>query len=89
MLVVYQISGGWQAMGPKKKLYSKFVREMIRKFVELKMEKILRNENMEADALAKFASQRDTQMLGTIERHMSQPICYHENSTQLKQDCNK
>ena len=23
------------------------------------------------------------------ERHMSQPICYHENSTQLKQDCNK
>ena len=24
-----------------------------------------------------------------IERHMSQPICYHEDSTQLKQDCNK
>ena len=23
------------------------------------------------------------------ERHMSQPICYHEDSTQLKQDCNK
>ena len=26
---------------------------------------------------------------GEIERHMSQPICYHEDSTQLKQDCNK
>ena len=25
----------------------------------------------------------------TYERHMSQPICYHEDSTQLKQDCNK
>ena len=24
-----------------------------------------------------------------VERHMSQPICYHEDSTQLKQDCNK
>ena len=24
-----------------------------------------------------------------IERHMSQPICYLEDSTQLKQDCNK
>ena len=24
-----------------------------------------------------------------LERHMSQPICYHENLTQLKQDCNK
>ena len=66
MLVVYQISGGWQAMGPKTELYSKYVREMIRKFVEVKMEKISRNENMEADALAKFASQRDAQMLGAI-----------------------
>ena len=26
---------------------------------------------------------------GRLRRHMSQPICYHENSTQLKQDCNK
>ena len=66
MLVVYQISGGWQAMGPKTELYSKYVREMIRKFVEVKMEKIPRNENMEANALAKFSSQRDAQMLGAI-----------------------
>ena len=66
MLVIYQINEGWQAMGPKTELYSKYVREMIRKFVEVKVEKILRNENMEADALAKFASQRNAQMLGAI-----------------------
>ena len=36
---------------------------------------------------------RSCQFLGnrliSCERHMSQPICYHEDSTQLKQDCNK
>ena len=66
MLVVWHIRGGFQARGPRINLYMRYAQELIEKFREVKLEKIPRAENADADALAKLVSQRDAHMLGVI-----------------------
>ena len=66
MLVVYQVNGGFQARGPRTEMYMRCSQRLLKMFKEAKLEQLPRGNNLEADALAKNASQRDTSLLGVI-----------------------
>ena len=73
-LVVKQIEDSYEAKGEKMILYLKKVRELLRKFVRVKIRHIPRAENSRADALTKLAtaSQEDLNRLTPVE-HLSEP----------------
>ncbi|XP_074322718.1 uncharacterized protein LOC141659690 [Apium graveolens] len=65
-LVVNQVNGGFQARGPRTKLYMRCARRLLGKFSSAKLESVPREENSNADALAKMGSQMDIVQLGQI-----------------------
>ena len=73
-LVVKQIEDTYEAKGEKMILYLKRVRELLRKFVLVRVKHIPRAENSQADALAKLAtaSQEDLSRLTLVE-HLAEP----------------
>ena len=73
-LVVKQIEDSYEARGEKMILYLKKVRELLKKFVRVKVRHIPRAENSPADALAKLAiaSQEDLNRLTPV-KHLSKP----------------
>ncbi|XP_017227902.2 uncharacterized protein LOC108203469 [Daucus carota subsp. sativus] len=66
MLVVYQVNGGYQVKAYITELYMNLVRRLIESFKTVRLEKIPRESNAEADSLAKAASQKDPGVLGMI-----------------------
>ena len=60
-LVVKQIEDSYEAKGEKIILYLKKVRELLKKFIRVRVNHVPRAENSRADALAKLAiaSQED------------------------------
>nr|XP_017247956.1 PREDICTED: uncharacterized protein LOC108219166 [Daucus carota subsp. sativus] len=67
MLVVHQVNGGFLARGWRTNLYMTHTQELMKKFREVHLEKVPREKNEGADALAKASSRRDTKLLGTIQ----------------------
>ncbi|XP_063948111.1 uncharacterized protein LOC108203333 [Daucus carota subsp. sativus] len=67
MLVVHQVNGGFLARGWRTNLYMTHTQELMKKFKEVHLEKVPREKNEGADALAKASSRRDTKLLGTIQ----------------------
>ncbi|XP_074327345.1 uncharacterized protein LOC141665263 [Apium graveolens] len=65
-LVVNQVNGGFQARGPQTELYIRCVQRLLEKFGSARLEGIPREENSNADALAKMRSQMDSVQLGQI-----------------------
>ncbi|XP_074327344.1 uncharacterized protein LOC141665262 [Apium graveolens] len=65
-LVVNQVNGEFQARGPQTELYMRCVQRLLRRFGSAKLEAMLREENGNADALAKMGSQMDIVSLGQI-----------------------
>ncbi|XP_074327891.1 uncharacterized protein LOC141665807 [Apium graveolens] len=66
MLVVHQVIGGFQARGPRTKIYLRYLQGLIRKFREVRIEYIPREENSNHDALEKWGSQKEATLLGVI-----------------------
>ena len=64
MLVVENIKGGYQANGPKTDIYLRCVQGLLDQFEEVQVNKVLKEFNGDADALAKLASQKDAALLG-------------------------
>ncbi|XP_074372877.1 uncharacterized protein LOC141713384 [Apium graveolens] len=58
-LVVNQVNGGFQARGPRTKLYMRCVQRLLQRFGSAKLEGVPREENGDADALAKMGFQMD------------------------------
>ncbi|XP_074327188.1 uncharacterized protein LOC141665105 [Apium graveolens] len=77
MIVVYQINGGYQAKGPRTKLYLKYAQRIIARFNEVRLELIPHGKNEGADELAKLGSYREATLLGVmpldIQRQPSVP----------------
>ncbi|XP_074362906.1 uncharacterized protein LOC141703225 [Apium graveolens] len=65
-LVVNQVNGGFQARGPRTELYMRCARRLLGKFSSARLESVPREENSNADALAKMGSQMDSVQLGQI-----------------------
>ncbi|XP_074352141.1 uncharacterized protein LOC141691308 [Apium graveolens] len=65
-LVVNQVNGGFQARGPWTELYMRCVQHLLERFGNARMEGVPREENSNADALAKMGSQMDSVLLGQI-----------------------
>ncbi|XP_074369023.1 uncharacterized protein LOC141709030 [Apium graveolens] len=65
-LVVNQINGGFQARGPRTELYMRCAQCLLNFFSNARLESISREENSNADALAKMGSQMDSVQLGQI-----------------------
>ncbi|XP_074342448.1 uncharacterized protein LOC141680010 [Apium graveolens] len=55
-LVVNQVNGGFQARGPRTELYMRCTKRLLEKFLSAKLESVPREENSNADALAKMGS---------------------------------
>ena len=66
MLVVEHIKGGYQAKGPKTAIYLRCVQGLLDQFEEVQVNRVPREFNGDADALAKLASQKDAALLGVI-----------------------
>ncbi|XP_063941355.1 uncharacterized protein LOC108201357 [Daucus carota subsp. sativus] len=67
MLVVHHVNGGFLARGWRTNLYITHTQELMKNFREVHLEKVPREKNEGADALAKASSRRDTKLLGTIQ----------------------
>ncbi|XP_074351547.1 uncharacterized protein LOC141690667 [Apium graveolens] len=65
-LVVNQVNGGFQARGPRTELYMRCTKRLLGKFSSARLESVPREENSNADALAKMGSQMDSIQLGQI-----------------------
>ncbi|XP_074370379.1 uncharacterized protein LOC141711645 [Apium graveolens] len=65
-LVVNQVNGGFQAQEPRTELYMRCVQHLLEKFGSARLEGVPREENSNADALAKMGSQMDSIQLGQI-----------------------
>ncbi|XP_074352295.1 uncharacterized protein LOC141691455 [Apium graveolens] len=65
-LVVNQVNGGFQAQGPRIELYMRCVQRLLEKFGSARLEGVPREENSNADALAKLGSQMDSVQRGQI-----------------------
>ncbi|XP_074356320.1 uncharacterized protein LOC141696023 [Apium graveolens] len=65
-LVVNQVNGGFQARGPRAELYMRCAQRLLKKFLSARLESIPREDNSNADALAKMGSQMDNVQLGQI-----------------------
>ncbi|XP_052182010.1 uncharacterized protein LOC127794799 [Diospyros lotus] len=65
-LVVCQVQGEYQARGPKMVAYLQEAQELLRLFDESEVNQVPRSRNSHADALARLASVRETDSLGTI-----------------------
>nr|XP_017245494.1 PREDICTED: uncharacterized protein LOC108217161 [Daucus carota subsp. sativus] len=61
------VNGGFLARGWRTNLYMTHTQELMKKFREVHLEKVPREKNEGADALAKASSRRDTKLLGTIQ----------------------
>ncbi|XP_074352057.1 uncharacterized protein LOC141691218 [Apium graveolens] len=66
MLVVHQVNGGFQSRGPRTKMYLRYLQSLIRKFGEVRVEKIPREENSNDDTFTKWGSQKKATFLGVI-----------------------
>nr|XP_017221509.1 PREDICTED: uncharacterized protein LOC108198257 [Daucus carota subsp. sativus] len=66
MLVVEHIKGGYQAKGPKTAMYLQCVQRLLDQFEEVQVNKVPREFNGDADALAKLGSQKEASLLGVI-----------------------
>ncbi|XP_074355327.1 uncharacterized protein LOC141694568 [Apium graveolens] len=58
-LVVNQVNGGFQARGPRTKLYMRCAKRLLGKFSSARLESVPQEENSNADVLAKMGSQMD------------------------------
>ncbi|XP_074374111.1 uncharacterized protein LOC141714493 [Apium graveolens] len=65
-LVVNQVNGGFQARGPRTELYMRCAKHLLEKISNARLESVPREENSNADALAKMGSQMDSVQLGQI-----------------------
>ncbi|XP_074374055.1 uncharacterized protein LOC141714435 [Apium graveolens] len=65
-LVVNQVNGGFQARGPRAELYMRCVQRLLKKISNARLESVPREENSNADALAKMGSQIDSVQLRQI-----------------------
>ncbi|XP_074342402.1 uncharacterized protein LOC141679945 [Apium graveolens] len=65
-LVVNQVNEGFQARGSQTKLYMRCAKRLLEKFSSARLESVPREENSNADALAKMGSQMDNVQLGQI-----------------------
>ncbi|XP_074337671.1 uncharacterized protein LOC141674868 [Apium graveolens] len=65
-LVLNQVNGGFQARGPRTELYMRCAQRLLEKFGSARLEGVPREENSNADALAKMGSQMDSIQLGQI-----------------------
>ncbi|XP_074341770.1 uncharacterized protein LOC141679160 [Apium graveolens] len=65
-LVVNQVNGGFQARGPRTELYMRCAQRLLKKISNARLESVPREENSNADALAKMGSQMDSIQLGQI-----------------------
>ncbi|XP_074374495.1 uncharacterized protein LOC141714898 [Apium graveolens] len=65
-LVVNQVNGGFQARGPRTELYMRCAQRLLENFGSVRLEGVLREENSNADTLAKMGSQMDIVQLGQI-----------------------
>ncbi|XP_074374148.1 uncharacterized protein LOC141714532 [Apium graveolens] len=65
-LVINQVNGGFQARGPQTELYMRCAQRLLEKFGSARLEGVPREENSNADALAKMGSQMDSIQLGQI-----------------------
>ncbi|XP_074347124.1 uncharacterized protein LOC141685949 [Apium graveolens] len=65
-LVVNQVNEGFQARGPRTELYMRCAQHLLNFFLSTRLESVPREENSNADALAKMGSQMDSVQLGQI-----------------------
>ncbi|XP_074343050.1 uncharacterized protein LOC141705215 [Apium graveolens] len=65
-LVVNQVNGGFQARGPQTELYMRYAQRLLETFGNASLKSVPREENSNADALAKMGSQMDSVQLGQI-----------------------
>ncbi|XP_074343049.1 uncharacterized protein LOC141680840 [Apium graveolens] len=65
-LVVNQVNGGFQARGPQTELYMRCAQRLLETFGNARLKSVPREENSNADALAKMGSQMDSVQLGQI-----------------------
>ncbi|XP_074347282.1 uncharacterized protein LOC141686125 [Apium graveolens] len=65
-LVVNQVNEGFQARGPRMKLYLRCTQRLLKKFKEVRWECLTREKNSNVDALAKMGSQQEAVLLGSI-----------------------
>ena len=79
-LVVKQIKDSYEAKGEKIILYLKKVRELLKKFIRVRVKHVPRAENSRADALVKLAttSQEDLDRLILVE-HLPEPSVSIDN----------
>ena len=78
--MVKQIEDSYEAKGEKMILYLKEVRELLKKFIRVRVKHVPRAENSRADALAKLAtaSQEDLGRLILVE-HLPEPSVSIDN----------
>ena len=65
-LVVYQVRGDYQARGQKLAPYLALVQGLLANFEHYDISHVPREQNKEADSLAKFASTGDAQQMGLV-----------------------
>ncbi|XP_074346814.1 uncharacterized protein LOC141685617 [Apium graveolens] len=65
-LVVNQVNGGFQALGPRTELYMRCVQRLLERFGSARLEGVPREENRNTDALENMGSQMDSVQLKQI-----------------------
>ncbi|XP_074376858.1 uncharacterized protein LOC141718374 [Apium graveolens] len=65
-LVVNQVNGGFQARGPWTELYMRYAQRRLERFGNARLESVPREENSNANALAKMGSQMNSVQFGQI-----------------------
>ncbi|XP_074374092.1 uncharacterized protein LOC141714473 [Apium graveolens] len=65
-LVMNQVNGGFQARGSRTELYMRCAQCLLKKISNARLESVPREENSNADALAKMGSQMNSVQLGQI-----------------------
>ena len=75
---MFQVNGGYQTRGPRIELYYKLVSGLIKRFNEVIIEQLPREDNTGVYALAKMGSQREATMLGVIPHKIKIRPSIHE-----------
>ena len=65
-LVVYQIIDEYQARGEKMAAYLRKAKDILKTFSSYLIHQVLRSQNTQADALARLASTKDSELLEVI-----------------------
>ena len=86
-LVVYQVTIEYQACGEKMAAYLQTAKDLLSAFTTFKIQQVPREQNTQADALARLASTKDAELLEVIPVEFLSKPSIRSTESQLTVSC--